>query len=395
MHCLPLVSILTETLRTKIPASGSVIFFFIAIATFSTGFGIMSPAVPIYAGIMASSNLLELGLLGAFTAVPYIFMPAVFGKISDRIGRKPLLIGGLLLYAAVCVLYAQSATFLQFSILRALEGVCFSAIWPSAEAFVGDQSDGRTRSALVGIYSVSWSFGYMAGPVVLGAVLAYIDINYAFYGVALFMAAGAAMVAAIRMPKAPRQGAEAAASSGSRGMLLIIYMMIIWGFAMLSFLFLFPSYAGLAGLTASLISYLVGLASLVRTLVFVFYRRILATLGRSTLTLGMIALSASMLFSWAAPTVLGFVASVVFLGLSLGLLYAYSLAFVLNKPAKGFYAGLFESAIGIGQFIGPMLMGYIGFISAPSSPYLVLAFLAAISAAVTMRAMRGFYRIDS
>jgi MFS family permease len=373
----------------------SVTFFFVTVAVFSTGFGIMTPAVPIYAGAIASANALELGLLGAFTAVPYIFMPAVFGKISDRIGRKPPLIGGLLLYAAACVMYAQSTTFLQLSILRVLEGVCFSAVWPSAEAFVGDKSDGISRSALVGMYSVSWSFGYMAGPIVLGAVIPYTDIHNAFYGVALFMAAGASMVAAIKMPQVPKQPSEATAPTGVSGMPLIIYVMIMWGFATLSFLFLFPSYAAIAGLNASLISYLVGITSLVRTLVFVFYRRILSILGRSTIGLGMIALSASMFFSWAAPSAAGFAASVALLGLALGLLYAHSLAFVLNKPAKGFYAGLFESAIGIGELIGPMLMGYIGFISAPSSPYLLLAILAAISAVLTLRAMRGFYRISS
>jgi DHA1 family multidrug resistance protein-like MFS transporter len=373
----------------------SVTFFFVTVAVFSTGFGIMTPAVPIYAGAIASANALELGLLGAFTAVPYIFMPAVFGKISDRIGRKPPLIGGLLLYAAACVMYAQSTTFLQLSILRVLEGVCFSAVWPSAEAFVGDKSDGISRSALVGMYSVSWSFGYMAGPIVLGAVIPYTDIHNAFYGVALFMAAGASMVAAIKMPQVPKQPSEATAPTGVSGLPLIIYVMIMWGFATLSFLFLFPSYAAIAGLNASLISYLVGITSLVRTLVFVFYRRILSILGRSTIGLGMIALSASMFFSWAASSAAGFAASVALLGLALGLLYAHSLAFVLNKPAKGFYAGLFESAIGIGELIGPMLMGYIGFISAPSSPYLLLAILAAISAVLTLRAMRGFYRIGS
>ncbi|HRR53714.1 MAG TPA: MFS transporter [Candidatus Methanomethylicus sp.] len=386
---------MSEPLLRTCPVLNSVTFFFVTVAIFSTGFGIMTPAVPIYAGAIASANALELGLLGAFTAVPYIFLPAVFGKISDRIGRKPPLIGGLLLYAAACVIYAQSTTILQLSILRVLEGVCFSAVWPSAEAFVGDKSDGIGRSALVGMYSVSWSFGYMAGPIVLGLIIPYTDIHNAFYGVALFMAAGASMVAAIRMPQVPKQPSEVAAPTGIGGMPLIICVMIMWGFATLSFLFLFPSYAAIAGLTASLISYLVGITSLVRTLVFIFYRRILSILGRSTIGLGMMALSASMFLSWLAPSAVGFAASVALLGLALGLLYAYSLAFVLNKPAKGFYAGLFESAIGIGELIGPMLMGYIGFISAPSSPYLLLAILAAISAVLTMRAMRGFYRISS
>lgn len=385
------------------PLTGrTTLLFFIAVATFSTGFGVMTPVVPIYAGIAISANAIELGMLGAFTALPYIFLPAAFGRVSDHIGRKPLLISGLLLYAAICIAYANSSTLLHLSVLRALEGVCFSAIWPSSEAFIGDRSDDRTRPLLVGRYSVSWSFGYMVGPILLGALLPFIPVPYAFYGVAAFMAAGAAMVFAIRMPKAPKathSGSSGTSSvsgadskSYNRGMPLVIYMMVIWGFATLSFIFLFPSYAGIWGISASTVSYLIGLMASVRTAVFAIYGRILAMLGRWTLALGMAALCISMLASWVAPSLAGFAASVALLGLSLGLLYAYSLAFVLNKPAKGFYAGLFESAIGMGQLLGPLLMGYLAFISVPSAPYLALALLGAISAALTVAFIRGSSR---
>ncbi len=388
-----------DLVRTYPPTSRSTLLFFIAIATFSTGFGIMTPAVPIYAGIVVSANTIELGMLGAFTALPYILLPAVFGKVSDRIGRKPTLIGGLLVYAAICLSYAHSTTLLQLSILRVLEGVCFSAIWPSSEAFIGDRGTRKTRSSLVGKYSVSWSFGYMVGPIALGAVLAYIPVLYAFYGVAVLMVAGAVMMIGISMPKMPKSthdaDSETNGKSGKRGMPLVIYTMVIWGFATLSFFFLFPSYAGFWGISASTISYLIGLAALLRTMVFAVYGRILELLGKSTLTLGMLMLCISMLVSWGAPFMAGFAVSVALLGLSLGLLYAYSLAFVLNKPAKGFYAGLFESSIGIGQLLGPLLMGYIGFILTPSSPYLALALLGAFSAALIAALMRGSYRTDS
>lgn len=382
------------------PLTGrTTLLFFIAVATFSTGFGVMTPVVPIYAGIAISANAIELGMLGAFTALPYIFLPAAFGRVSDRIGRKPLLISGLLLYAAICIAYANSSTLLHLSVLRGLEGVCFSAIWPSSEAFIGDRSDDQTRPLLVGRYSVSWSFGYMVGPILLGALLAFIPVPYAFYGVAVFMAAGAVMVFAIKMPKTPKamhSGSSSVSGADSKsynqGMPLVIYMMVVWGFTTLSFIFLFPSYAGIWGISASTVSYLIGLMALVRTAVFAVYGRILATLGGWTLVLGMATLCISMLTSWVVPSLAGFAASVALLGLSLGLLYAYSLAFVLNKPAKGFYAGLFESAIGMGQLLGPLLMGYLAFISLPSAPYLALAILGAISAALTVVFMRGSSR---
>ncbi len=66
-------------------------------AVFSTAFGIMSPAVPLYAKLSLNANDWELGMLGAVMAIPYVIGSILFGRVSDRLGRKPLLAGGLAL----------------------------------------------------------------------------------------------------------------------------------------------------------------------------------------------------------------------------------------------------------------------------------------------------------
>jgi MFS family permease len=76
----------------------------------------------------------------------------------------------------------------------------------------------------------------------------------------------------------------------------------------------------------------------------------------------------------------------------LGFLYAYSLVYMLNKPARGLYAGLFESSIGAGELIGPLMMGYVGFSIAPSFPYLILGIIGAVSILLTIKGIKNSYR---
>jgi len=72
--------------------------FFFSVFLFSIGFGIMTPSVPLFANLKLFANEWELGILGALAATPYVFGPALLGKLSDQVGRKPVIIVGLLIY---------------------------------------------------------------------------------------------------------------------------------------------------------------------------------------------------------------------------------------------------------------------------------------------------------
>jgi len=366
--------------------------FLLAIFLLSTGFGIMTPAVPLFAGIRFSANEWELGILGALAALPYILAPTIFGRLSDRVGRKPVIVSGLCIYFAVSLAYAVSSGLWQLAILRVLEGISFSLIWPCAEAFVGDNAPGKSRSAAVGLYSVSWSAGYTVGPFLVGILVSFTDITLSFLFSALFMAASITILLWVRGAGVSKIEDHVTETASNIGMPIIIYTMILWGFSVLSFFFLFPAYAIMNGIPPSYIGYLVGLVGLLRTAVFLFYNRLVMFMKAMIIPAGMLFLSLSMFVSWAVPSLYGFAVSVLLLGLSLGFLYAYSLVYMLNKPAKGLYAGLFESAIGTGELIGPLMMGYVGFSIAPSYPYLILGIIGAFSILLTLRGIKTSYR---
>ncbi|MEJ5292874.1 MAG: MFS transporter [Candidatus Methanosuratincola sp.] len=357
--------------------------FYIAIAVFSTAFGIMSPAVPLYARLSLNANDWELGILGAVMAVPYVIGSVFFGRASDRVGRKPLLAGGLILYFSVVCAYTFTADILIFGALRCLEGIAFSSIWPSAEAFVADRSRSGGLDRQVGYYSVAWSAGYTAGPFLMGAVVSVGGLISAFLLASVLILSGLVTVLTIRMPRAARgQESDSRENWSPRPILGVVYVMVIWGFAMLTFYFLFPPYALSVGITASMAGYVVGSASGMRTLSFLLYERYLK---RNSASMGMGLLLLSTLVGWAFPNIFGFLTMAVLFGSALGLLYAFALTRLLELPSKGAGAGIFEAAIGFGQFFGPVTMGYVGFLFGSGSIFLALSIVAAASLPVALR----------
>lgn len=348
--------------------------FYLSVAIFSTAFGIMSPAVPLYAKLSFGTNEWELGVLGAMMAIPYVAGSVYFGKFSDRIGRKPLIMAGLGLYTAVIIAYAFAPSILVFGILRCLEGVAFSMIWPSAEAFVADMNEGASMDRPVGVYSLAWSSGYTVGPFLMGAVLSVGSLASSFLVALILVVAALSLLANFSMRSSRKRGT---AGEGVRVRTSgIVYVMVVWGFAMLSFYFLFPPYALAFGISPSAIGYMVGCASGMRTISFLIYGK---RLKKSPATVGMGLLALSMLIGWIFPNYLGFLMMSIVFGSSLGVLYAFSLGRMLELPSKGSSAGIFEAAIGFGQFLGPITMGYAGFLLGSSSLFLALFALALAS----------------
>ena len=358
--------------------------FFIAIFLLSIGFGITTTAVPLYATTFSLSEW-QLGILGALAYIPYIITSSIFGRLSDRRGRRPFIFGGLTLYIALCVAYFLASNIMELASVRLLEGICFALIWPSAEAFTADSTPAASRSRAVGFYSFSWSAGYMVGSFVIGIVVSLLHLVDSFLVAALFMLSAIALLFMIRQPspkhpEAPTEFGTANTAPEARIRIpIILYTMAMWGFAVLTFYFLFPQYAGSYGITAAVIAYLIGITGLFRTLIFLFCFKIIPAIKEKMIPLGMFFLGVSMFGLWVAPNIYGFVFSASFLGLFLGVTYSFSLDYMLSKPAKGLYAGLFESSIGIGELLGPLAMGYVGFIVSPSSPYLALGVVGVLS----------------
>ncbi|KRE91934.1 MFS transporter [Arthrobacter sp. Soil764] len=134
-------------------------------AGFVTAFGAHSIA----AGLGSQSQnigltLLNLGILLALYDVAEVFLKPVFGALSDRIGAKPVVVGGLLAFAALSLIGLGAADPLILALARLGQGAAASAFSPASSAMVARMARGGKAGTYFGRYGSWKSLGYIIGP---------------------------------------------------------------------------------------------------------------------------------------------------------------------------------------------------------------------------------------
>lgn len=143
-------------------------------AGFVTAFGAHSIA----AGAGAQSeniglSLLNLGVLLAVYDLAEVFLKPVFGALSDRIGPKPVIVGGLLAFAAFSLIGFWAADPALLFLTRFGQGAAASAFSPASSATVARLAGGKNTGRYFGRYGSWKSLGYVIGPL-LGAGLIHL-----------------------------------------------------------------------------------------------------------------------------------------------------------------------------------------------------------------------------
>ncbi|WP_194762417.1 MFS transporter [Microbacterium sp. UFMG61] len=178
------------------------------LAGFTTAFG----AHGIAAALGAETEdigwtLLAFGLTLALYDLAEVLLKPLFGALSDRIGVRPVIIGGLLAFSAFSVVGAVVPGMLGLVIGRFGQGGAASAFSPSSSAAVARLTDDATRGKYFGRYGSWKSLGYALGPL-LGAVLVvWGGMPALFWALAVLgvVAAGWVAVAVPRVPVLPRR----------------------------------------------------------------------------------------------------------------------------------------------------------------------------------------------
>jgi MFS family permease len=149
----------------------------------------------------AGLQLTEVGLLAALYPATWGLTQTVTGALSDRAGRRPFIVGGMVVQAGAIVLVALSDDFRGFAAASVLLGLGTAAVYPTLLAGVADASAPGWRGEAVGAYRFWRDSGYVFGAIIAGAGADLAGVNGALYLVAaMTLASGLIVAARLRRP---------------------------------------------------------------------------------------------------------------------------------------------------------------------------------------------------
>jgi multidrug resistance protein len=370
------------------------------------GFGLILPLLPFWAQHLGA-NPAGVGLiLTIYALAQFIFTP-VLGTLSDRYGRKPIIVGSLLIEAFSFALSGLAGSLVVLLIARFIGGLGASNIG-SAQAVVADVTPPEGRARGMGMIGAAIGLGFVVGPAI-GGLLAPIGPSVPFI-VAMAVAIVNALLVISFLPETHKeQGAAKMGSSTKPGRgllpaglgkllrnpaitrLIVINLLFTMAFTAMEAVYpLFSQHT--FGWTAKENGYIftyVGLivvlmqGGLVGQLVKRFGERKLLIAGLVTLGAGLA------LLPWSTSLALMLVA--------LGILSAGNgavtpttsalLSLASPREAQGETLGLAQGVAGLGRVIGPLVAGSIYALIGPGAPFLAGSVLVLLAMLIALPAM--------
>jgi MFS transporter, DHA1 family, tetracycline resistance protein len=170
-------------------------FVLLSVFIDSLGFGIIIPSLPQVIMSLTGEPLSTAadwsGYLMAVYALLQFFMAPVFGNLSDRFGRRPLLLLSLFAFGVDFLLTGLATSMTWLFIGRAFAGV-FGASFSTAGAYIGDISTDQNRAKNFGFIGAAWGFGFTLGPVIGGFVAEHLGPRAPFFAAAALALANVA-----------------------------------------------------------------------------------------------------------------------------------------------------------------------------------------------------------
>jgi len=335
------------------------------------GFGIVIPVLPLYAeGSHIGATKFQLAaILGIYSLLQLICSP-LFGKWSDRVGRKPVLVVSILGTAIGFVILGAANTVWMLVLGRIIDGASGGNI-STAMACIADVTTKENRSRNMGLVGAAFGLGFMIGPALGGVLSKHFTLATPFY-----FAAGLALLNALlvwlRLPETltaeSRERARHRATigevfhGGRAGMIAAILasqLASVTGFSIMTALFALYcekrfgydtarvgyllAYVGLLGVVFQ--------GGLLRRLLKKPIEKQLAVIGAAVLALSMAALP----FTHSLGVLM-----VVCFGISLGNSFVTPTMNGLasrttDAHCQGRLLGLMQSAGSLGRFLGPII----------------------------------------
>jgi MFS family permease len=372
------------------------------------GFATVVPLLPLYLKERLGASATLVGLVVAtFAAVETLFK-TTWGSVADRIGRRPVIIWGLVLSSIAPVLMTLLRSAWLFVPLRLIDGMGSAALWPAAAAVMADRTTGAGRATAMGTLNMFFLSGLALGPS-LGLFVSGFTGSYrvGFY-LASALLLGAAMLAARFFPEGehgPDSAHHQAPGAWAGGLLrgirqspLLLSMLFVAFIQMFGVGLLAPILVIYAHEVVQLSDQLIGTLFLVIVLGVAIASvpggRMADRVGRPRAVMwGMAMASVGM---WLLPLAgRGNLAILGVAALLLGGSYAVSspawlalMSEAAPRGSTGMVMGASETAQGAGLVIGPLLGGVLYDSLGPQIPFVASAALLTAGAALAIVVLR-------
>ena len=156
---------------------------FVTLVIMMMGFGIIIPILPDLVVKYGGTGVEMGGLMAIFSAMQFLFSP-MWGGLSDRFGRKPILMLGVLGNGISMLALGLSTELWMLFAARGLAGVLSSATLPTAMAYISDSTDEKSRGGGMGVIGAAMGLGMVLGPGA-GGLLSGISLQAPFYFAAI------------------------------------------------------------------------------------------------------------------------------------------------------------------------------------------------------------------
>jgi DHA1 family multidrug resistance protein-like MFS transporter len=327
------------------------------------------------------ASLTMIGLYGSAIGVAMILLSVPIGSVSDRLGRKAVLLVGFALFAIVPLIYIVASSTLHLLMARLILGVAMGSTFGLGFVWVTEEAVGESRVIAQGIYMTSMGIGFTVGPIIGGYASTLWGFNAAFIASSLLGVLGFIMVllakGGVTRPSSPARKVGMRETLRDPRVLVAGLTNFINTLLYNALSTFFPLYGVIVGFN----SVEVGLGFTVRGLfsTVIRYPANLVMKGRTTflLLVGGLLAQAAMIAFLALSSILNI--ALVLLAIQ-GIMYGISLTagnvYVTSEAPterKGAAMGVYQSFSNASMVISPLILGGIAEVYGVSSSLLVAA----------------------
>ncbi len=169
--------------------------------------GLVYSMFSLYLGEVLKAPRSQIGLIYMVGSAVGLVCGPLLGKLSDRFGRKPVILGSMASFALIFVLYFQVPDYVPVYGIQVLEGTAWVAIGAAVTAYIADIISAEKRGWAMGVYQQTISIGWMIGPAFGGFLSELIGFRTIFLvGAALEVVGFVLVLFLVKEPQKAKSG---------------------------------------------------------------------------------------------------------------------------------------------------------------------------------------------